>query len=231
MNTEKNKVTSRRKFFRQAGLGAAASVLAARAPEKARAAQGRSNRKSECTYKLGPREDKADPFQYDTRLPGWHTDAADFPKGTRDELFPEEAIGKDYDANAPIPFPVHFDDNERPVSDWLGHNIPDPTSDPKKAPFVSLIRDLAQAARNYNSTLYLLRQYHYAKKFSTKTVGPSNPGGPRDKQANLLPDPDPASSNFNDNAKNVEQRFFDAAKALNDLLDATSYKWQSSPQT
>jgi hypothetical protein len=119
------------------------------------------------------------PFTMRMRDPGWHPDATDDGTGKREELFLEEAIGRDEEGFL-IPFGVPFleptpgDRDE--FNRWiLGGAVPDPA--PGETPLTSLVRELATACRRYNASLYRLRRLHYHFNDPEDPLPPRNPHG------------------------------------------------------
>ncbi len=182
-------------------------------------APARPVRRETATYKLGSINSELDcsPFRLLSRMPGWHTDAIDDPTGARQELFPEEAIGRDSESGGSIPFPVSFDTD--PPYPWLGGGIKAQGSN-QDSDLTLLIRELARRCRCYNSHLHVLRQYHYTFKYELPPpASQHNPCGPTDENGVLFPPPDPNNPDFNLIAMKVESRWVCASKHLNALLE------------
>jgi hypothetical protein len=150
--------------------------------------------KSTSTFKLADviNQTNNSPFKMRIRDVGWHPDAAKNGNGGREELFIEEAIGRDKDGFL-IPFgvpkskgsstnDVPFKEPTQP-GDWeafnrwiLGGPVPDPA--PDEPALTSLVRALAGACRRYNASLHRLRRLHYHVTHpQEKIFPPRNPHG------------------------------------------------------
>jgi hypothetical protein len=213
MKKANSKEAGRRQFLKKAGALAAGLAIGP-AVTKAQTPAPRGPRRAVPTYKLGEIDPKSPrpPFKKKTRLPGWHPDEIDDASG-RNHVFPEEAIGRD---NALIPFKVNFNDGPGRWRDWLGTSLPNPTvGEPRLR---TLVREVAKRARNYNSTLFLLRQYHYAKEFPSSTLPTQNLKGPKNPQGRVIPNPIPTSPTFDDDAIEAEEAWAKAAGELENLL-------------
>lgn len=173
------------------------------------------------SFKLGETKDPRKPFLLKMRMPDWHTDADEDPNTQeRLDLFPEEALGKN--KIGAIPYLIsNFDVHAAPSPNgWLGGKVLPPDFESPgvpKATFNTLIFELAKCARNYNSTLYLYRLYHFASDYGNAQPH-TNPNGP--KRGGLpFPPPNPNDPNFDKYAQEIEARWKSAAKELDQLLD------------
>jgi hypothetical protein len=151
------------------------------------------NRSATSTFKLSGviNHPSPGPFTMRMRDVGWHPDATLDSNDLREELFPEEAIGRD-DKGFLIPFPVptsqdangkdvpFLDPTQAGAGDgfnrWiLGWSVPDVAED--EPPLTTLVRELATACRHYNASLYRLRRLHYHFYHPDDPLPPQNPHG------------------------------------------------------
>jgi hypothetical protein len=193
----------------------------------ANATMGAIQRGIQASLRLGGRIPARGPFALEMRMPDWHIDADVAllmppmpvpPVRVPVSLFPEEAIGRNNGSDVPFKIPA-FDHASAPSGGWLGGPLPTGTTG-----FEGILNTFAVRARNYNSTLYLLRLYHFAYDRQVALDGPGsgvvpNPNGPRRGSSPFPLPPHPSHRMFNTYAREIENLWQRAAQALNEPLE------------
>lgn len=196
-------------------------------------ADGKVHRPPESSLRLGRRisPPAKSPFSCPMRSPDWHADAdpswLPLPGGGVNQfpspLFPEETVGRVVLRGSTVEYPFSISKFDRASAPgkkgWLGGRLPLKPKDP----FDFALLEFARRARNYNSSLYLLRLYHFAyDRKKDLSYLPENKKGPKLDDGSLIPRPkygDP-TFDFDFYAQIVEERWLTATQQLNAPFEA-----------